>query len=56
MMFGFVDMVYDEDIDSPELRALRTADRATIAQDLGFASWLELGAWAKARKQARAAK
>jgi peroxiredoxin len=56
MMFGFVDMVYDEDVDSPALKALRDADRATVPQDLGFASWIELGVWAKARKQARAAK
>jgi hypothetical protein len=55
MMFGFVEMIYDEDVSSPELQALRAADRSTIPQDLGFPSWSELAAWGKAR-QARQAK
>jgi hypothetical protein len=47
MMFGFVDVVYDEDVGSPNLRALREADLKSLPADRGFASWQEFGAWAK---------
>ena len=45
MMFGFVDLVYDEPIDSANLIALRGADRKSLPQDRGFGSWQELLAW-----------
>lgn len=54
MMFGFVEMIYDEDASSPALQALRAADRKSTAQDLGFASPLELASWAKAFRARRA--
>jgi hypothetical protein len=47
MMFGFVDLIYDEDIGSPNLRKLREADLASLPQDRGFESWAALGTWAK---------
>lgn len=47
MMFGFVDVVYDEDIKSPKLRELRAADRQSLPEDRGFDSWQSLLAWAK---------
>jgi hypothetical protein len=53
MMFGFVELIYDEDASSPALQALRAADRETIPQDLGFASWAELAAWGKAIRARR---
>lgn len=56
MMFGFVEMVYDDEISSPNLRALRAADRASLPSDRGFASWDAFGAWAKEYQAARAAK
>ena len=55
MMFGFVDVVYDEDIDSPNLRALRAADRQSLPGDRGFPSWAALAAWSK-QFQARTSK
>jgi len=56
MMFGFVEVVYDEDIGSPNLRALRAADRDTLPSDRGFSSWAEFGAWAKQFQQRRASR
>ena len=56
MMFGFVEMVYDDEISSPNLRALRAADRASIPSDRGFASWEAFGAWAKEYASRRAAR
>ena len=56
MMFGFIDLVYDEDVSSPNLRALRDADRASFPQDRGFASWAELAAWGRAYQARRMAK
>ncbi|HMG21236.1 MAG TPA: hypothetical protein VK607_07975, partial [Kofleriaceae bacterium] len=56
MMFGFVDMVYDDDVDSPNLRALRAKDRESLPNDRGFATWAEFGAWAKAFGARRTAK
>jgi peroxiredoxin len=56
MMFGFVEMVYDEEVSSPNLRALRAADRASLPSDRGFASWEAFGAWARERQAGRAAK
>jgi hypothetical protein len=55
MMFGFVELVYDDEISSPNLRALRAADRASLPSDRGFASWDAFGAWAKeyARRRAK---
>jgi peroxiredoxin len=53
MMFGFVEMIYDEDVGSPALKALREADRKTLPQDLGFASWNELIAWGQAMRARR---
>ena len=47
MMFGSVEVVYDEDVSSPNLRALRDADRASLFRDRGFESWEALGARAK---------
>ena len=47
MMFGFVEVVYDEEVSSPNLRALRGADIASLPADRGFESWAALGAWAK---------
>jgi hypothetical protein len=47
MMFGFIDLVYDEDPSSPNLRALRAADRKSLPNDRGFASWKEFGEWGK---------
>jgi hypothetical protein len=47
MMFGFVDVVYDEDVSSPNLRALRDADRESLPGDRGFESWAALAAWSK---------
>jgi peroxiredoxin len=55
MMFGFVEMIYDEEASSPALQALRADDRKSAAQDLGFASPLELAGWAKALRARRAA-
>jgi peroxiredoxin/mono/diheme cytochrome c family protein len=56
MMFGFVELIYDEDIGSPALKALREADKKTLPQDLGFASWNELIAWGQAMRARRAAR
>lgn len=56
MMFGFVDIVYDEDASSPNLRALRAADRESMLSDRGFASRAELGAWMKEMAERRTAK
>jgi len=53
MMFGFVELIYDQDVGSPELKALREADRKTMPQDLGFASLGELIAWGKAMRARR---
>lgn len=53
MMFGFVELIYDEDVRSPALKALREADRKTLPQDLGFASVGELMAWGKAMRARR---
>lgn len=53
MMFGFVELIYDEDVGSPALEALREADRKTLPQDLGFASWNELIAWDQAMRARR---
>lgn len=50
MMFGFVELIYDEDVGSPAVKALREADRKTLPQDLGFASWNELIAWGQSRR------
>jgi peroxiredoxin len=50
MMFGFVELIYDEDVGSPAVKALRAADRKTLPQDLGFASWNELTAWGQSRR------
>ena len=36
MMFGFVDLVYDDPIDSPNLRAMRAADIQSMAADRGL--------------------
>jgi mono/diheme cytochrome c family protein/peroxiredoxin len=47
MMFGFVDVVYDEDASSPNLKALRAADLGTMLSDRGFASRDEFAAWAR---------
>jgi hypothetical protein len=46
MMFGFIDLVYDAPVDSPILRDLRAADRASLPADRGFGSWQALSAWA----------
>jgi hypothetical protein len=54
MMFGFVELVYDDEISSPNLRALRAADKASTLSDRGFASWEAFGAWAKAYAARRA--
>jgi mono/diheme cytochrome c family protein len=56
MMFGFVDVVYDEDVSSPNLRALRDADRESLPSDRGFESWATLAAWAKDFQARRASK
>lgn len=56
MMFGFVDLVYDEEIASPNLIALRGKDRESLPQDRGFKSWPELLSWVsefRARTEAR---
>ena len=45
MMFGFVDLVYDDEVNSPNLRALRAADRESLPRDWGFDSWQALLAW-----------
>ena len=45
MMFGFVDVVYDEPIGSKKLIDLRAADHATVPEDRGFASWDALSTW-----------
>jgi hypothetical protein len=55
MMFGFVDLVYDEDVGSPNLKALREADLTTLPQDRGFESWAALAAWSKSFQARRAA-
>jgi hypothetical protein len=47
MMFGYVEVVYDEDVSSPSLRALRDADRASLFRDRGFESWEAFWAWVK---------
>jgi hypothetical protein len=56
MMFGFVELVYDDEISSPNLRALRAADRASLPSDRGFASWDAFGAWAKEYERRRGTK
>jgi peroxiredoxin len=56
MMFGFVELVYDEEASSPRLRALRAADRQSMPQDRGFGSWKEYEAWGKAFAARQAAK
>jgi peroxiredoxin len=56
MMFGFVDVVYDEDASSPNLRALRAADRESMLSDRGFASRAELAAWTREMAARRASK
>lgn len=56
MMFGFVDVVYDDEVSSPNLRALRAADRASLFRDRGFESWEAFGAWAKAFSARRASR
>lgn len=56
MMFGFVEVVYDEDVGSPRLRALRDADRESLPSDRGFASWAELAAWGRQFAQQRASR
>jgi hypothetical protein len=56
MMFGFVELIYDEDTSSPALQALRAADRQTVPQDLGFPSWAELQVWGKARQAKRSSR
>jgi hypothetical protein len=50
MMFGFVELIYDEGVGSPAAKALIDADRKTLPQDLGFASWNELTAWGQSRR------
>jgi hypothetical protein len=45
MVFGFVDLVYDDEVNSPNLRALRAADRESLPRDRGFDSWQALLAW-----------
>ncbi|TMQ05014.1 MAG: redoxin domain-containing protein [Deltaproteobacteria bacterium] len=47
MMFGFVDLVYDEDVGSPNLISLRAADRESALSDRGFKSRAEFAAWAR---------
>lgn len=47
MMFGFVDVVYDEDVGSPELRALRKADLEALPAERGFKSWAAFADWAR---------
>jgi hypothetical protein len=39
--------VYDEDVSSPSLRALRDADRASLFRNRGFESWEAFWAWVK---------
>jgi peroxiredoxin len=56
MMFGFVEVVYDEDVGSPNLRALRGADRESLPSDRGFSSWAEFGAWARQFQERRASR
>jgi hypothetical protein len=56
MMFGFVELIYDEDASSPALQALREADRQTVPQDLGFRSWPELATWSKAWQAKRSSR
>jgi hypothetical protein len=56
MMFGFVEVVYDEDVGSPNLRALRAADRESLPSDRGFSSWAEFGAWARQFQERRASR
>ena len=53
-MFGFVELVYDDEVSSQNLKALRAADRGSIPSDRGFASWDAFGAWAKAYAARRA--
>ena len=56
MMFGFVEVVYDEDVGSPNLRALRAADLKSLPTDRGFSSWAEFGAWARQFQERRASR
>ena len=44
-MFGFVELVYDDEVSSPNLRALRAADHASMPRDRGFASWAAYRDW-----------
>jgi hypothetical protein len=53
MMFGFVEVVYDEEISSPNLRALRAADWETMLSDRGFSSAAEMQTWARSLQQAQ---
>lgn len=56
MMFGFVEMVYDEDVGSQNPRALRAADLQSLPNDRGFSSWVEFGAWARQFQERRASR
>jgi hypothetical protein len=56
MMFGWVDVVYDDEIDSPNLLALRAADQESLLQDRGFDSWQSFLAWMNERSARMAAK
>ena len=56
MMFGFVEVVYDEDIGSQNLRALRAADLQSLPNDRGFSSWAEFGTWARQFQERRASR
>ena len=48
MMFGFVDLVYDEDVNSPNIRAFREADRKSSVRDMGFESVEAFAEWRQA--------
>jgi hypothetical protein len=48
MMFGYVDLVYDEPVDSEKLRELRAADHESLPGDRGFDSLQAFRDWVRA--------